>query len=195
MRLSPVRIAAGFAMVESMVTIVVVAFGLLGVAGLVSRSFVTEVEATQRTQAMMLVQDIITRIEANRANVAQYVTGDAGVTGYHDVAGTPTPVVCDPAAVLAERDTCEWSRLLGGANEQIDGNNASVLVGAIGCIYEIDAFNRIYAVSVAWQGMSDGAAPLMDPNFPPSGCGFGLFGDENRRRLVTMPLRLGTLGP
>ncbi len=45
------KLAAGFALVESMVTIVVIAFGLLGVAGLVSRSFVTEAEANQRTQA------------------------------------------------------------------------------------------------------------------------------------------------
>lgn len=194
MRPLNVRIAAGFAMVESMVTIVVVAFGLLGVAGLVSRSFVTEVESTQRTQAVMLIQDMVTRIEANRTNVAQYVTGDIGVTGYYDVAGTPTLVVCDPAAPLADRDRCEWSRLLAGATEQIAGNNAGVLVGAIGCVHEIDAFNRIYAVSIAWQGMSQGAAPIVDANFPPSGCGRDLFGNENQRRLVTMPVRLGTLG-
>ncbi len=73
---------AGFALVESMVTVVVVAFGLLGVAGLVSRSFVTEVDAMQRAQAAMLLQDMVTRIEGNRANVAAYVTGDSGITGY-----------------------------------------------------------------------------------------------------------------
>ena len=71
--------SAGFALVESMVTVVVVAFGLLGVAGLVSRSFVTEVDAMQRAQAAMLLQDMVTRIEGNRANAAAYVTGDAGL--------------------------------------------------------------------------------------------------------------------
>ena len=194
MRRLNVRIAAGFAMVESMVTIVVVAFGLLGVAGLVSRSFVTEVESTQRTQAVMLIQDMVTRIEANRTNVAQYVTGDTGVNGYVTVAGVTTMIVCDPAAPLADRDRCEWSRLLAGSTDQINGNNAGVLVGAIGCIHEIDAFNRIYAVSIAWQGMREGAPPIIDANFPPSGCGANLFGNENQRRLITMPVRLGTLG-
>lgn len=179
-------------MVETMVTVVVVAFGLLGVAGLVSRSFITEVEATQRTQAVMLLQDLITRIEANRANVAAYVTGDVGINGY--VPTTTTLVVCNPAAPLADRDRCEWGRLLAGANETIDARNAGVLVGAIGCVHEIDAFNRIYAVSIAWQGMSPGAAPLVDNNFPPSQCGRDLFGNENQRRLITMPVRLGTLG-
>ena len=116
------RLLAGFAMVETMVTVVVVAFGLLGVAGLVSRSFVAEVEGTQRTQAVLLLQDMVTRIEANRTNVAGYVTGDAGVTGYVTTTdGTTTTtaqVVCDPAASLADRDRCEWGRMLAGANEQ-----------------------------------------------------------------------------
>jgi type IV pilus assembly protein PilV len=53
-------VAGGYALVETMVTIVVIAFGLLGVAGLVSRSFVTEAEATQRTQAALLLQDMVT---------------------------------------------------------------------------------------------------------------------------------------
>ena len=193
----PSRLLAGFAMVEAMVTVVVVAFGLLGVAGLVSRSFVAEVEGTQRTQAVLLLQDMITRIEANRTNAAAYVTGDNGLTGYvTTVSGSVTTTalaVCDPASALAERDRCEWSRLLAGTNEQIDTRNAGVLVGAIGCVYEIDAFNRIYAVAIAWQGMSAGPAPLVDNNFAPNGCGLNRFGNENQRRVITMPVRLATL--
>lgn len=185
------RLIAGFAMVEAMVTIVVVAFGLLGVAGLVSRSFVAEVEGTQRTQAVLVLQDMMTRIEANRTNAAAYVTGNAGVTGF---SAPNTLVVCDPAAPLAQRDLCEWGRLIAGSNEQVDTRNAGVLVGAIGCIYEIDAFNRIYAVAIAWQGMSAGPAPIVDVNFPPNGCGQNQFGDETQRRVITMPLRLAILG-
>jgi type IV pilus assembly protein PilV len=193
----PSRFLAGFAMVEAMVTVVVVAFGLLGVAGLVSRSFVAEVEGTQRTQAVLLLQDMVTRIEANRTNAAAYVTGDNGLTGYvTTVSGSVTTTalsVCDPASALAERDRCEWSRLLAGTNEQVDTRNAGVLVGAIGCIYEIDAFNRVYAVAIAWQGMSAGPAPLVDNNFAPNGCGLNRFGNENQRRVITMPVRLATL--
>lgn len=191
------RSLAGFAMVETMVTVVVVAFGLLGIAGLVSRSFVAEVEGTQRTQAVLLIQEMVTRIEANRTNVAAYVTGDTGLTGYvttTTTSGTTTSlVICDPAAALADRDRCEWGRLLAGANERVDTRNAGVLVGAIGCVHEIDAFNRIYSVTIAWQGMSAGPAPIVGNNFPPNGCGQGQFGNENQRRVVTMPVRLGTL--
>jgi type IV pilus assembly protein PilV len=191
------RLLAGFAMVEAMVTVVVVAFGLLGVAGLVSRSFVAEVEGTQRTQAVLLLQDMITRIEANRTNVAAYVTGDDGITGYVSTTTggvtTTAVVICNPVAPLADRDRCEWGRMLAGTNEQVDTRKAGVLVGAIGCVYEIDAFNRIYAVSIAWQGMSAGAAPIVNNKFAPNGCGRDRFGNENLRRVITMPVRLGSL--
>ncbi|MEO8187559.1 MAG: type IV pilus modification protein PilV [Burkholderiaceae bacterium] len=191
---------AGFALVEAMVTVVVVAFGLLGVAGLVSRSFVTEVDAMQRAQAAMLLQDMVTRIEGNRANAAAYVTGDAGITGYVSTttqSGTTTYdfVSCDPATPMADRDRCAWGQLLAGGNEQIDNNNAGVLVGAMGCVHEIDAFNRVYAVTIAWQGASAGAAPIVDNNFAPTGCGRDQFGNENQRRLMTTLLRIGTLNP
>lgn len=189
------RVIAGFALIESMVTIVVIAFGLLGVAGLVSRSFVTEAEANQRTQAQLLLQDMTARIEANRANAVTYVTGDNGITGYVDVNGNPTLVSCDPATPLVDRDRCEWGQKIAGADERIDARNASMLVGAIGCIYEIDAFNRIYAISVAWQGPSASTEPAGDLNFLPAGCGRNLYGDEAQRRLVTTLLRIGTLNP
>jgi type IV pilus assembly protein PilV len=176
------RHIAGFAMIEVMVTVVIVAFGLLGIAGLISRSFMMEVEGTQRTQAMLLLQDMASRIEANRTNVAAYVTGDAGIT-------------CDPAGTtLASGDRCQWAQLLAGANEQIDAQNAGVLVGARGCIYEIDGFNRIYALAIAWQGMTAGPAPITITGFAPNGCGQGLYGNENRRRVMTLPVRLGTVG-
>jgi len=182
------RKAAGFSLIESMVTVVVVAFGLLGVSGLVSRSFVTEVEATQRAQAAMLLQDMVTRIEGNRANAAAYVTGDTGLTGYAFVS-------CDPTASLVDQDRCAWGQLLGGGNERIDNVAAGVLVGGIGCVYELDTFNRIYAVAIAWEGATPSAAPVADNSFAPNGCGRDRFGNENQRRLVTTMLRIGTLNP
>lgn len=184
-----VRRIAGFAMVEVMVTVVIVAFGLLGIAGLISRSFVTEVEGTQRTQAMLLLQDLASRIEANRAQVASYVTGNAAITGYTGTALTE----CNQAT-LAGRDMCEWGRLLAGANEQVGVRNAGVLVGAQGCVYQINATERIYAVAIAWEGMTAGPAPVITAGYAPNGCGQGQYGSENRRRVMSLPIRLGTVG-
>lgn len=183
------RNQAGFSLIEAMATVVVMTFGVLGVAGLVSKSYVMEVEATQRTQAVMLLQDMVTRIEANRTNAASYVTGDVAISG-----STHEEANCAEQAVPANRDRCEWGQLLAGA-ERIDGVSTGVLVGARGCIYEIDAFNRIYAVSIAWEGLSPSAEPIDAEGYAPNGCGRDQYGNENRRRVMSTQLRIGFLGP
>jgi type IV pilus assembly protein PilV len=181
-----IRRTNGFAMIEVLVTVVIVAFGLLGIAGLISRAFVTEVEGTQRTQALLLLQDMAARMESNRGDVAGYLTTIAPITA---AAGN-----CQLEATLVGRDRCEWGRMLAGANEQIAGRNAGVLVGARGCIYELDNFNRIYAIAIAWEGMTEGPPPNSSAGYAPNGCGEGSYGDEKRRRVMSMQLRLGTVG-
>lgn len=183
----PRSTAAGFALIEVIVTMVLVAFGLLGLAGLVSRSFVAEVEATQRTQALMLLHDMASRIEANRREVADYVTGDVSL-GYS--VGEQN---CGGLATTPERDRCEWNNLLVGVSNQVDARNAGVLPRAVGCIHEIDAFNRIYAVTIAWQGINEASAPSADLNFMPAACGRDFYGNETQRRLITLPVRLANL--
>jgi type IV pilus assembly protein PilV len=185
--MTPRRHAAGFALIEVIVTMVLVAFGLLGLAGLVSRSFVAEVEATQRTQALMLLHDMASRIEANRREVADYVTSDTAL-GY-----TNGEQNCAGLATTPERDRCEWNNLLVGVGDQVNAQNAGVLPRALGCIHEIDAFNRIYAVTIAWQGINEASAPSADLNFLPAGCGRDFYGNETQRRLITLPVRLAML--
>ena len=56
----------GTTMMEVLVSIVIVVIGLLGLAGLQSRASVSEMEAFQRAQALVLLQDMVDRINANR---------------------------------------------------------------------------------------------------------------------------------
>ena len=97
----------------------------------------------QRAQAQLYLQEIATRIQANRANSANYITGRGGVAGGPACAGT-----------TAQVDLCEWANLMAGANEKIGATNAGALLNARGCIY--DASDRsaagLLAVAVAWQG-------------------------------------------
>ena len=185
--------AGGYALVETMVTIVVIAFGLLGVAGLVSRSFVTEAEATQRTRAALLLQDMVGRINANRAVVACYaITIDASTgTPYLGVGADVSGLVCGVGSATANtraiQDLVEWSDLLAGASETA-GGNVGAMVGARGCVTEDDAANRIYTVSVAWQGLTATKAPDATLN-----CAKDLYGDEKLRRVVSIPVRIATL--
>ena len=71
---SSIHIQRGTTMPEVLVTIVIVAIGLLGLAGLQSRLQVSEMESYQRAQALMLLNDMANRITTNRNVAASYVT-------------------------------------------------------------------------------------------------------------------------
>src|SRR5574340_1385976 len=70
------RGAAGFTLLEILIAIIVIAIGLLGLFALQAKAQKAETESYQRTQALVLIQDIVDRMNANRADAfAQaYVT-------------------------------------------------------------------------------------------------------------------------
>ena len=74
MRASMRSAERGVTMMEVLITIVISAFGLLGVAALQARMQVSEMEASQRAQATVLLRHITDRINANRKNAMSYVT-------------------------------------------------------------------------------------------------------------------------
>ena len=55
-----------------LVTIVILAFGLLGVAGLQAMIYVLEFESYQRAQAVVILNDIADRVASNREAAATY---------------------------------------------------------------------------------------------------------------------------
>jgi type IV pilus assembly protein PilV len=78
-------------MMEVLVSIVIVVIGLLGLAGLQSRASVSEMEAFQRAQALVLLQDMVDRINANRKLSMEYVTAAPLGTG-NAIAGCITNI-------------------------------------------------------------------------------------------------------
>ncbi len=62
------------------------------------------------------------------------------------------------------------------------------MVGARGCVTADDVANRIYTVSIAWQGLTTTKAPDSTLN-----CAKNLYGDEKLRRVVSIPLRIANL--
>lgn len=159
-------------MLEVLITIVIVVFGLLGLAGLQARIQAAELESYQRTQALVLLQDMVDRITTNRKQALQYVT-----TGV----GTGTAVgVCGPMTGY-QRDLCEWSNALLGASETSSGGQAlGAMIGARGCISNpVAAVPREFVIAVAWQGLTPTAAPAG------STCGQNQYGTETQRRVVT----------
>ena len=168
------RAQQGFLLIEVLVTIVLVGIGLLGLAGLQARPAVREMEAYQRTQALILAQDMAERIAANKADAARYA-GD----GY----GAGATVACGGAGGYAY-DLCTWGNALRGATERSGAVNVGTLQGGRGCIAAAAAGR--YQVIVAWQGRAPTVAPAVR-------CGADSPGAESYRRAVVVPVHLADL--
>ena len=56
----------GVTMIEVLISIFILTVGMLGAASLQFRMQTAELEAYQRTQAIVLLQDMVARINANR---------------------------------------------------------------------------------------------------------------------------------
>jgi type IV pilus assembly protein PilV len=63
------------------------------------------------------------------------------------------------------------------------------MIGARGCITELDATAQIYLIEVAWQGLAPTAAPPTSVV-----CGKDQYGAEELRRAVTTIVQIGDLG-
>ena len=177
----------GTGLVEVLVSIIIVAIGLLGLAGLQNRMQASEMESYQRSQALVLLDDMASRIATNRAQAASYVTTAADAVG----AGmTCPPLVATPTR--QQIDSAAWCTALQGAAERVGGVSAGAMVGGRGCVESLP--NNEYLITVAWQGLT----PL---SAPPAGvaCGQSLYNDaaqcadDRCRRVVTTLVRIGTL--
>ncbi len=185
----------GLTLIEVLVSVIILLVGLLGLAALMTNSQKAEAESYQRAQALLLLQDMVGRINANRAVAACYaVTTDASTgTPYLGVGADVSTLVCGVGSATANtraiQDLSAWSSLLAGASETSGGTNLGAMVGARGCVTAPNPNpDNIYTVSVAWQGLTATKAPDATLN-----CATGLYGDEKLRRVVSIPLRIADL--
>ena len=183
---------AGFTLIEVLVTLVVIALGLLGLAALQVRVHQAEREAYSRAQAIILLDDMTNRINANRATAPCYAFATAGGSPYLGVtdSGHAATLSCagygDANTQLrALSDLNEWDAVLQGTTELVGANAAGGALGARGCI-TYDAVTRTYTVAVAWQGIVDTAVPAVS-------CGNNTYGRETQRRVVWTTLQIATL--
>jgi type IV pilus assembly protein PilV len=162
---------AGVSMLEVLVAIFVLTIGLLGTASMQSQMQTTQVESYQRAQAIVLLQDMVDRVNANRKDVANYVAADLGLSSQD----------CSVPATVAGKDLCEWNNALFGAAEMKGTQTLGAMTGARGCITNpVTTMPREVVVAVVWQGLR--------PTVAPGGttCGQNLYGagDKQRRAMV-----------
>jgi len=81
-------------MIEVLVTFVILVVGLLGLIGLQARSQQAELESYQRGQALILLQDIVDRMNANRlgSKSGNYLTTSLSPAYVGNAATSPTPL-------------------------------------------------------------------------------------------------------
>lgn len=166
----------GFSMIEILISLVITAFGLLGLASFATKATALSVDATQRARASALLNDMTARLANNKANAAAYVTGAVQGGAVQN---------CGAVAAGAPRDLCEWSNLLAGANDAQAGGNAAFL-GYRGCVTRPNALEPVFVVTVAWGSLT--------PGVPPADlCAEGAFGDDSLRRVIRSQVRIANL--
>lgn len=100
---------AGFTMLEVLISIVVIAFGLLGIAGLQAFAIKNNQSASLRLTASTLANDMVDRMKTNYVGVSNGDYNKPSTTDYGTaVASCLTPSGCTPQQ-LAQNDLNEWS--------------------------------------------------------------------------------------
>jgi type IV pilus assembly protein PilV len=183
----PLHAQRGTTLLEVLVTIVILAIGLLGLAGLQARLQSSEMEAYQRSQALILLNDMASRIATNRANAAIYATGTTIPLG--GTAACPTTT-----ATRQQIDAGEWCDALQGAAETTGGGSVGAMVGGRGCVEDLGG--NEYLITVAWQGLTPISAPpagvACGQNLYNGAAGSACTGDLCRRTVTTI-VRIGDL--
>jgi type IV pilus assembly protein PilV len=180
---------SGSSLIEILVTLFIIIIGFFGLAGFMIQQQRQEIDSYQRAQALMLLNDMSQRMQANRSNADSYITGTTNLLG---VGATCTPA----STTIASQDLNTWCSSLQGSAESLGTQRVGAMVGARGCIESTGP--QQYAITVAWQGMSPISAPSTNV-----ACGKNLYNGASGtpcvndlcRRTVTTLVRIGSLAP
>lgn len=110
---------SGVSIVETLVALVIISVGMLGIAGLYLSSLQAGRSANLRVQALNLASDLGDRIRANRLGLAEYEASASDTGTSHDCATAR----CSPKEI-AENDLFVWKNAITealppGANGQV----------------------------------------------------------------------------
>lgn len=152
---------SGFTLIEVLISTLVLAVGLLGLAGLQATSIRNNLSAYNRGQATQLAYDMADRMRANKnesvdpvtgsvIETSTYLTMDATDAGEQEACTTVTGCT---GAQMAQNDLFQWNAVLTGA-----------LPSGTGTI-TVDAATGVFTITINWDDNHDGTANAADPNF------------------------------
>jgi type IV pilus assembly protein PilV len=138
----------GFTLVEVLIALVVLAIGMLGVAGLLLNGLQSSRIALLRTQAVMLASDIGDRIRANRTGGASYALA-SGTTLSAPGKACTTAGQCNSSEVAAI-DLYAWQQ---SGLATLPGATTAVAVAPVGALS-----SNTYTITISWTQSGDAAA-------------------------------------
>lgn len=160
----------GVAIMEVLVTIIVFTLGMLGVFAMQIASKKTNHEAAQRSEAVLLANDILQRIQNSGMSYEEikenyfddvpafYKQENRVIVRANDLLQVAPENCasndCNPQQ-LAAYDLIQWHRTVKGSDVTVSGSSADTVAGltnAIGCLY-VDG-SKLIQVAIAWRAMS-----------------------------------------
>jgi type IV pilus assembly protein PilV len=139
---------AGFTLIEVLIAVIILALGLLGLAGIQAKSLGNNQSAYNRSQATQLAYDIADRMRANPTVAGNYLTAFMKPTDASCAtddtpcsACTSAAKACTPAQ-LAESDLFQWNNELKAV---FPNGDATITIDGV-----------IYTVTISWDDDKDG---------------------------------------
>lgn len=129
----------GFSLLEILVSIVILSFGVLGAVGLQAASLQANREARMQSSGVRFADEVAEMLQgnhtiANLTNASQnpyLIDRSSGVSANAPACGTPSTNPCTTNAQIAQRDIDEWwSRLTLTAHSGLSGARAVICFDA-----------------------------------------------------------------
>ena len=136
------RLQRGISLIESLVAIVVMALGILGILGVQMRTLADTQTSVRRVQAIRLIEDLSERMKVNPnalANISNYVS---------DFSDEPTPGDCSDGCSHSDQAAYDLALWKQAVKTQLPLGKANVFLAA----GETDDTNRRQlGVMLAWR--------------------------------------------
>ena len=133
----------GFSLIEVLVTMLILAFGLLGVAGLLVKGVSNSSSSEAMAKASQLAGDLADRMRANSKDAvsagSNYVINEGRATNNPSLWIDAVPTAAEAAASVGKKDVKDWAASL--ATQLPEGRGR----------VEVDDTNRKVLIEVAWS--------------------------------------------
>lgn len=154
----------GITLIESLVAIVVMALGVLGILGMQLRMLADSQASLRRAQAVRMIEDLSERIRMNPRGLAELRRYTLGWQTRPASAGDCATVACDGARLAAD----DRNRWLAHVQQSLPQGDAAVFLAAD---ETVDANRRQLGVMISWRESGNAAAHQTGALLQPGGTG------------------------